>query len=504
MMTTEHPQLDDLLLWQTGELNPAEAEAVESHLKQCPACQNTLANAETIFGRIAKVDAEAERRRKYAASQQRWNRSAKVFKSRTVMGTTASVVIGALLLVTFTEWTPEARAESLLDKAVQAQAKDSHPTRFLKIRSGSLSCDVALGTAHTSPQFVSFGAANFCENVSSRLAAVGRPWNSLLSAESFQQWRHALSKKQDSIQKSGDMIEVSTSTNNGLLHEASLRLRSSDYRPVAAHYGFTGTESFSIDVNEDHAAEDEAARSLSLAETEQQNRSEASPSTSSVIDPLDEIEAQVRLALHKAQLDRNILLAVERRHDSILVWGDVPSVVERDAANDALRHIHRVQLSVLTEAEQQQEGKRLPWTSFQGDSAPLAYDKLTELFPDGGSARQQFQNDVDMLSRNLVGEAKSRDALLTLRSRLSTTEYSQPLESATAELAEAMQRDSLALAIRLTPLTGSIAHSGQPLNYAQAMQLYTLVHEMTFAGKQQANVQLAQAVSRTRRLLSRR
>ncbi len=503
MKPTEHPQLEDLLLWQTGELRPAEAEAVESHLKQCPACQNTLANAETVFGRIAKVDAEAERRRKYAASQQRWNRSANVFKSRTVMGTTASVVIGALLLVTFTEWTPEARAESLLDKAVQAQAKDSRPTRFLKIQSGSLSCDVALGTAQTNPQLVSVGSHNFCENVSSRLAAAGRRWSNLLSAESFQQWRHALPKKQDSIQKSGDMIEVTTATNDGLLHQASLRLQSSDYRPVAAHFEFAGTESFSIDVNENDPAEDIAAHSLSLAETEQQNRSVASPSMSSVIDPLDAIEAQVRLALHKVQLDRNILLAVERRRDSILVWGDVPTSTDRDAANYAVRNISHVQVSVLTEAEQQQEGKRLPWTSFQGDSAPLGYDRLTVLFPDSGSARQQFQNDIDTLSRNLVGEAKSRDALLTLRSRLSTTEYSQPLESAVEELADAMRRDSLALAARLTPLTGSIAHSGQPLNYAQAMQLYTLVHEMTFAGKQRANLQFAQAVSRTRRLLSR-
>ena len=109
-----------------------------------------------------------------------------------------------------------------------------------------------------------------------------------------------------------------------------------------------------------------------------------------------------------------------------------------------------------------------------------------------------------MLTRNLVGEAKARDALLALRSRLATTEYGQPLESAAAELADAMRRDTLALATQLAPLTGPVAHSGGPLDYRQAMQLYSLVHEMTFAGKQQSNLQLSQAVSQTRRLLSRR
>lgn len=503
MKPSEHPQLEDLLLWQTGELSLADAEVIQSHLEQCPACQDTLANAESIFGRIANVDAEAERRRKHAASQQRWNRSAKVFKSRTFMGTTASVVIGALLVVSLTQWTPEARAESLLDKAVQEQTEEHHSLRFLKIESGSLTCTIALGIDSGHPQLVSMGATNFCENVSNHLHAAGRQWINLLSAKSFQEWRHSLAKKKDFIHKADDMIKVNTATDEGLVREASLELRSSDYRPVAAHFEFTGDEPMNIDVNEDHAAEEATAHALSLAQAEQQSPTELS-SLHPVIDPLDETEARVRLALHKVQLDRNILLAVERRHDTVMVWGDVPTAADRDAANGALQNIPHVQLSILTESEQQQEGKPLPWISFQGEGAPLAYDQLNALFPSEGSARQQFQNELDALTRSLAGEAKSRDALLALRSRLSTTQYEQPLESAAAELADSMRRDSLSLATRLTPLTGPIAHSGEALNYRQAMQLYTLLHEMTFMDRKESNLQLSQAVRQTRRLLSRR
>ncbi len=503
MKPTEHPQLEDLLLWQTGELSPADAEVIELHLEQCPTCQNTLANAEAIFGRIANVDAEAERRRKHAASQQRWNRSAKVFKSRTFMGTTASVVIAALLFVSLTQWTPEARAESLLDKAVQEQTEEHHPLRFLKVESGSLACKVALGTDSGHPQFVSIGATNFCENVSNHLHAAGRQWSNLLSAKSFQQWRHSLAKKQDSIHKSDDAIEISTATEDGMVREARLQLRSSDYRPVAAHFEFAGTEPLKIDVGEDHAAEEGTARALSLAQAAQPSLTESS-SLHPVIDPLDETEARVRLALHKVQLDRNILLAVERKRDTVMVWGDVPTAADRDAANGELQNMPHVLLSILTEAEQQQEGKPLPWASFQGEGAPLAYDQLNVLFPPDGPARQQFQNELDALTRSLVGEAKSRDAMLALRSRLSTTQYDQPLENAAAELADSMRRDSLSLAARLAPLTGPVAHSGEPLTYRQATQLYTLVHEMTFMGRKHSNLQLSQAVSQTRRLLSRR
>ncbi len=500
--TSEHPQLEDLLLWQTGELSSADAEAIESHLKQCSICQNTLASAESIFGRIAKVDAEAERRRKRAVSEQRWNRSVKVFKSRPFMGAMASVVIGALLLVTSTQWTPEARAESLLTKAVQEQTGRKHSLHYLKVRSGVLACYVTVETDSAHIKFASIGASDFCENVSGRLASAGRQWNNLLSAESFQLWRHSLGTKQDSIHKTDDVIEIRTVTDRGLVREASLQLRSSDYHPIAAHFEFTGNDPMKIDVNEDPAAEELAVHAPSAVQTDSHNL--ASSPKSSILDPLDEAEARVRLALHDVQLDKNILLLVERRRDMIFVWGVVPSDADRSAAATAVQNLPHVQLVLLTEAEQQVARKPLPWASFQGDALPLANDQLNLMFAAGGSGRQQFQNDLDALTRRLVGEAKTRDALLALHSRLSSSRYDQPLQQAITDLTGAMRVNSLSLAARLAPLTGPITHNGSPLTYKQAMRLYTLVHEMTFMDQSQSNLELAQIVSQTRRLLSGR
>ncbi len=493
MTTFEHPQLEDLLLWQTGEMSPAEAESIEAHLKQCSACQNTIANAESLFGRIAKVDAEAERRRKQADSKHR---------SRLFMGTTASVVIGALLLVSSTQWTPEARAESLITKAVQEQKKEERPIHFLKVQSGSLACNITLGDDTARLKFAFAGSPHFCESVSAHLASAGRQWSDLLSAESFQQWRHSLRKKQESIHKTEDRIEISTATDQGVMREASLQLRFTDYHPIAAHFEFSGDDPMKIDVNEDRAAEEVTARALTAMPTDQQNIAD-SP-RASMVDPLDEVEAHVRLALHDAQLDKNILLAVERRRDAIFVWGVVPAEAERSAATTAVQSIPHVQLALLTEAEQQEARKPLPWASFQGDAPPLANDQLNLLFAADGSGREQLQNDLDALTRRLVGEAKTRDALLALRSRLTSSRYDQPLQHAVAELTDAMRTDSLSLTARLAPLTGPMVHGGLPLTYGQAMQLYTLVHEMTFMDQSRSNLQLAQAVNQTRRLLARR
>ncbi len=496
MITSEHPRIDDLLLWQTGELTDPEAKIIELHLKECSACQNKVADADAMFGRVAKVDAEAERRRKQAGSQQ-------IFKSRAVMGTTAMVVVCALVFTSLTQWTPAARAESLLTKAVQEQARDRNSVRFLKVQSGPFACNVALASDSGQLRYSSTGSPDFCEKVSSNLSSAGRRWNSLLSAESFQQWRHSLTKKQDSIVKTVDSIMVNTLTDEGSLREASLELRSADYQPISAHFEFAGEAPMKIDVDEDHAAEEIATRTASLSQAEQKSTTENFAS-SSIIDPLDVTEARVRLALHEAQLDRNILLAVERGHNSVLVWGIVPTEADRTALNDAVQTMLHVRVSVLTEAEQQEQRKPLPWESYQGDGVPLAYEQLKNLFPSDEPARQQFQNDLDMLTRRIVGEARTRDALLVLHSRLSSSEEEPSLERAAAELANAMRLDTLSLAARLAPLTGPIAQAGSTLSRGQAMQLYTLVHEMTFMGQEKSNLQLAQAVTRTKRLLARR
>ncbi len=501
MTNSEHPSWKELLLWQTGELPPEEAQVVESHLRLCSACREQMDEADYAFEQIAWVDAEAERR-KSAASKKKL--PARIIQSHPVTTTTASVVIGALLLVTSLQWTPQARAESLLDKAVLEQTKEYRSLRLLRVKSGSLTCAVALGTSLTHPQLVSIGSTDFCENVSNHLASAGRQWSSLLSAESFQQWRHSLAKKQDSIHKSDDTIEVSTSTDEGLLREATLRLQSSDYRPVGAHFQFAGADSFSIDVNEDHAAEEKAAAEQALLAKGYQTSSLSSVAEQPhFVNPLDETEAQVRLALHQAQLDRNILLAVDRLHGSVRVWGAVPSDADRASAETALHPLAHVNVSLLTQAEEQEQRKPLPWSSYQGDDVPLADEQLTAMFPEGGAERHQFQNEVDALTRRIVGEAKSRDALLALRSRLSTEQYDRPLETATTELADSIQRDTLELAGKLSPLTGTVSHARSVMSYQEAMQLYTLVHEMTFMGQKKSNIQLAQAVSRTRRLLAK-
>ncbi len=71
MMISKHPELEDLLLWRTGELSAEDAEAIESHLKECPVCQNTLTGIKSDVTRAGNVRREAEPRPTYAASPER-------------------------------------------------------------------------------------------------------------------------------------------------------------------------------------------------------------------------------------------------------------------------------------------------------------------------------------------------------------------------------------------------------------------------------------------------
>lgn len=54
---TQHP-VDELALYAAGQLNPAQAAAVETHLRQCPACREELAFWQSLSGEIRAANAE--------------------------------------------------------------------------------------------------------------------------------------------------------------------------------------------------------------------------------------------------------------------------------------------------------------------------------------------------------------------------------------------------------------------------------------------------------------
>ncbi len=112
----------------------------------------------------------------------------------------------------------------------------------------------------------------------------------------------------------------------------------------------------------------------------------------------------------------------------------------------ALENIPSVQPSVQTEAEQEQTHAPLPWQSFHGDAVPLAASQMQSLFQNDPQGHEKFLSSIDATTRRLVGEARTRDALLHLASRINSSEYAKPLHDAASETTAQMAIDMESLA----------------------------------------------------------
>jgi hypothetical protein len=227
------------------------------------------------------------------------------------------------------------------------------------------------------------------------------------------------------------------------------------------------------------------------------------PPSAPIIDPLDVKELEVRLALHQIHADENILLSVSRENASIRVSGVVPNKEAKTGIYGVLRDLPQVETVVIAEGEPRQP-ENLSWQPFRGDSTPLGYERINALFPDDPEGRQKFVNGLDAMTRRLVGEAQSRDALWALASRTPGTDSSARAERAAGELQVNMAADAATIASQLQPLIGTVTTDPKPLTYTRAMKLYTLVHELVLLNRSGNSLTLEASIGRIRGLLSRR
>jgi hypothetical protein len=499
MATSEHPSFEDLLLWQSRELSLEQAATVKAHLKTCRECCTQLSEVANVFEDLSWVSTEAAQRRMRSAITRK--RRKRILANSKVAAGIALVLIGALLLFTFTELTPEARADSLLSKAVREEMAVVPGRRFIHFQSGENQCQWAVGPDSSQSVPVSPAPSSFCSLVATSLHSAG--WTDPLSARSFQQWRNSLKKKSDTVTKLATETEVTTNTQEGPLRSATLRVRVSDYRAVEARFQFansTGIEQSAVDVTEEEAPLEVATLPSPV---EPMIPVHSTPTVPAIVDPMDETEARVRLTLHRLGLDANVLLAVERKGTGIKVWGVVPASETKSAISDALRGMANVEVSMLSESEEVQQQAPLPWTAAHGDNPPLASEQIKALFSDDPDRHQTFLNGLDAVTRRLAGEAATRDALMALASRLRSSEVEEPLQKAIADLDSRMAVDTSVLATQLEPLTGRISGRAKPLSYPQAMELYTLVHDVTFQSRSREPFPLNHALARIRALIAK-
>lgn len=502
MAILDHPTSAELLLWQSGELSPERAEELRCHLAECRECQDKVAELESLYGEIASTRREAAQNRFHRAFLERqrpfW-RKLHITPRWTVA--TASVVIAALLLVTFTEYTPSARAEVLLSRAVKEEEMEPEHAHLLTIQSSGMNCNVIV---RHSAAMVSASDSNesFCGQLTANLHGAGWNWNDLLSARSFKQWRDSLPAKKDAIHKLPDATEVTTTTNDGRLHRATLRLRSTDYRAMQARFVFAstaGAEQPEFEVTESEEVPQEIAKD-EPAPHPATPRPEPPPASLPVVDPMDTMEADVRLSLHRLGADENVLLAVNRKPDAVQVTGIVPAT-QAASITSSLAGLPHVETRFGSEDNSQSS---TGWQNFHGDTLPLAYEQINALYANDPQGRQKFINDLDAITLRLAGEARTRDGLLSLANQLQQNGDGPQLHTAAAEIQSNMSANLAALTSALKPIIGPANPQVGRLSYTQATQLYTLVHELVSANQSSNQLGLDETAAQIKRLISGR
>ncbi len=505
MATQEHPSSADLLLWQSGELSSERTEEVRLHLQGCEECQHEIAELESIYDGVATVDDRTAQYRVRDALEERhlhfWKRLQ--FRPRWTAAT-ASIVIAALLLVTFTEYTPSARAEALLSRAVKEEVTGQEHAHLLKIQSSGVNCNVVVRHA-VAVVSASNSDQSLCGRLTTNLHNAGWNWNDLLSARSFKQWREGLKEKKDAVRKLSDATEVTTTTIHGPLRRATLRVRSIDYQAVQARFVFASgaeEEQPEFEVTESEDVPQEISKS-DPAPAPVMPEPKTLPPPLPVIDPMDATEADVRLALHRLGADKSVLLAVNRGPDTIHVTGVVPDKAQADSIIGSLSSLSHVETHVAAEGE---GGLSSSWRSFQGDAPPLAYDKLNTLYSESPQARQRFINHVDDITQRLLAEARTRDSLLVLANRLLSQSEAEQLKLTLADTESSMAADlgSLAFALQpvLEPASNPLTPGARGLTSVQAIRLYDLVHELVFMNRANNRLSLEDTQAQVCRLIS--
>lgn len=475
-----HPEFETLLLWQTGELEPDQARELQRHIASCALCREKLDGLDDFYSEgdwANSLVAQRSMRVRLADEKKRhrWIRN----------GWPTAVAAGlivAVLLYT-TDFTPSVQAETLLNRAVTRESETPFHPHALHINAGGQNCNVAFAKPDMPVIQTATWETTVCGSIDRRLRSAGWSWRTSLSARSFEHWRASLPRKHDAIHKTSDFTEVSTRTDDGPIHEATLRLRNTDYAAVAARVQFAldGPDSL-IGIEETpYVPTAEIASTSPVMRTPPIRRAE----TVQVLSPLDRSEAEVWLALHHIGADTNILLSADRQSNVIRVWGVAPSQDTRASIVHSLANIPEVSQAVMTETEQKASQAPLPWQGAHSGLPPLAYDRVNDLFKDNDEGRQRFLNDLDAITRRILGEAKARDTMLALATHDRTSDYGVPLHNAADDLESKLLADQRLLVERLGPFSAAfqqpVPKQPSPLSYPQATQVYLLIHRLMIA-----------------------
>jgi hypothetical protein len=466
-----HPSEALILSVLNGTASSAEQTRVSDHVAVCSRCRNVSERKRVLLRGLNDFSRSSLPRERIDEAASTLSFPKRKISKLAVFRFAGSAIAASLFIVILA-WPRHIQtvsAAELLSRAETAEVNTATDQHFYRLHVGATACDT--GDAYWSE--VADSNVSPCTRFRDELHKTNWDDRQMMSARSYRKWHDALTQRRDSVLHQEPYWTLKTDTDQGLLRSASLRVRSSDYRPVELILEFAALQS--VSVVEDNPAERHiyvpAAEPAQLAKSEYLQH---------VDEPADAIEVQAWNMLRSLGADSGWEATVTRKGGEVRIVGYVDEASRRDKFDQAFSSLPDVTVDL------NQPGV-LPTRGGNGDARPLAERTLETLIPDPHERGKRI-TEISDASRAVVGKAYLHDCLIARRNVFQES----PAAHALAPLIEEERSDLLAATIRLSdllePLVETRGNHGirAPLSYSQARTLDAGVLSLVNAAPKQS------------------
>jgi hypothetical protein len=494
-----HPSQSRILTILNGSATGREARDVREHLKSCLRCNNFAEEWVRFLTEIsacARVDETRSHVNRSHADRVGWDRRRR-WASAIAIGTAFFIIASSV-----PDGIPQVRADELLARAQGTQEMRSGPKLQLNelYRTRMESNDTTCQIAHAGWQSVVGHANGACEDMHRTL--VGANWNAddPLSVRWYRKWRDSLSKRHDSLVRGEVYSVVRTETFQGTIAAASLRVFSSDYKPVELRLEFADSRAISVEAYNSPLPEPSTAAPIDTATTKTNLLDANQPSR------LDRVEVRAWQALHELGADSGWEAAVTRTPKSVVVITAIPDVHRREKLRDVFRATAETNLIIQDAVSSRSTASSIwPQRPVGGNSIPLAEGILEARYADA-SERSRFVTSISAGSKRLVGLAFEQERLRERRAGLHSCLCAADLNALIRDTQTRLGQELHAEGQLLSEVFGAIppSTSHRPLSYSEARQMDAALESLFSAARESSHLQRDTLIQTIRRFVSNR
>jgi hypothetical protein len=482
-----HPSEALILSVFNGTASADDRSRVSAHFTVCARCRTVSEHKGMLLRELSDFSRSSSQRMQVQAEIKTLSFPKRRISKPAAFGYAGAALAATLLILLFA-WPRHIQtvsAAELLSRAETAEIKTASARRFYRLYVGSTTCDTADANWSAPVNLQD----NPCDLLHGKLRNTDWDEGQMLSAHSYRKWHDALARHTDSVLHQEPYWTLRTDTDQGSLRSASLRVRSSDYRPVELTLEFSTLQP--VSVFEDEPTERHIH--VPSATPDQLAKSETSQR---VDEPADAIEVQAWNMLRALGADSGWEATITRKGGEVRVVGYVNDASRRDKFEQGFSKLEGVTLDL-------DRPGILPQRGSNGDAQPLAEHTLETLIPDSHE-RGERVTEISDASRTVVGKAYIYDRLLARRNALQESTSAHALDP----LIEEERRELLTATLRLSNLLEPLIETSgnhslhAPLSYSQARTLDGAVLSLVNAAPRQS-ASLAETTSLVRSLLSK-